>query len=129
MKEKIKKLLSLAESSNQHEAKLALEKAYTLMHEYNFSLQEINDVQFDYGSINIQRNRKSVEDKFIMGILINYFFVRVVNQHNGNVEFSGKPDNVLVAYDLYSFLTQSFKDCWKLERKRNDFPTDYKQSF
>ena len=43
IKEKLQKLLALAASNNEHEATLAMEKAQTLMKEYNLSVLDVAD--------------------------------------------------------------------------------------
>lgn len=46
--EKIQKLLSLANSDNENEAKMATARANELLIKYNLNLQQIEDHQNDY---------------------------------------------------------------------------------
>lgn len=53
-KEKIKKLLALSKSPNEHEAQSALAKAQQLMAEHKISMAEVEDKEKKERQMNIQ---------------------------------------------------------------------------
>lgn len=79
---RIQKLLKLAESSNENEAKLAAEKANELLMRYNLTNADIERQASDYGYIDIYTGRTKVEDKFINTILAECFFVKAIYTQN-----------------------------------------------
>jgi len=138
--EKVKKLLSLAESSNENEAKLATIKANELIISHNLTMQEIND-NIDYiENIHEDFSRASLETKFIHQIINNHFFVEVIyfksyNLVNGKyksntkVLFVGESSNVQIASYVADFLKIKFKELWNKNKKEFSWDVSCKQSY
>lgn len=124
--EKIQKLLSLANSCNENEAKLAAQKAQELLVKYNLSMQEVTAVNYDYEKKDFTEiNRVERHILNIGQILQTYFFVKIVI-HRGKSRFDksrlfiyGKPLNIETAGYVYSFLVQAYPELWKKHKKEN----------
>lgn len=121
--EKIEKLLSLATSSNEHEARLAAEKANEFLVKHNISMQQVTDARYQYEKdVLSEKNEMGVEDKFVVPIITEHFFAKCVKSRNRRLKkttiyIMGDKTNVAIARYVYSFLLRSFRDCW-LEYKR-----------
>lgn len=125
---KVQKLLALSQSSNEHEAALAMQKANDLIEKYH--IQELgNDEKYRYGFGIINRKRKRIESyqRRICTILHDYFFVRVVlsslydplrNDTYKTIELLGTKENVTIAEYCYHFLENRLASLWSLNRYR-----------
>jgi hypothetical protein len=120
---KIEKLLALAESANEHEALLAMEKANQLIAKYNISRIEERRLS-DYDCIIINPGKKRIENyqRRICAILTNHFFVRVILSDlfdaklcctHKTIELLGTRENVLMANYVYSFLLARMESLWR----------------
>lgn len=133
--ETIKKLLALAGSCNEHEAKLAMVKANEFLTRHNLSLQDVESAEFNYGKSILTESRKAAaESKFVLAILNEFFFITTVKSRNRKQGFTtiyllGEEVNVKVAEFTYSFLLSKFKDLWKTYQKENDLPAKFKSSY
>jgi hypothetical protein len=123
---KVKKLMALATSPNEHEAKLAAQKAQEIILRHNLSIQSI-EVETDYeeeslGTINSVRK----EHSFILHILATHFFVKAYfnlvfagysrsekKQFRKSIQIVGTPSNVAVARYVFSYLMDTYKTLWK----------------
>jgi hypothetical protein len=130
--EKIQKLLSLATSSNENEAKLAANKASELMVKYNLRLQDLKEkLEYNKDVLDVQVRAK-IEDKFIIPILTEYFFVKIVSskENFGKTYYIlGEEENVKIANYVYLFLKRTFRDLWKSYKKETKSPKGYQQSY
>ena len=126
--EKIQKLLALANSSNEHEAKLAAQKATELLTKHNLSLQDIAVSERDYCAVHFAGNksRKAVEQKYIFGILMTFFFIRVVSGKKFDYStckffttwsFLGQRHNVEIATYVHKFLDNTFHNLYTQYKK------------
>lgn len=117
--DKIKKLLSLATSSNEHEARLAAQKAHELIVHHNLDMQQVEASQdSDYGNLEAAEHRVMPREyKYTMIILKKYFFVEPIKERTirgkTKIHIFGKKSNVELASYLFEFLNQSFKSCFK----------------
>lgn len=77
---KIEKLLSLAQSSNEHEAKAAAEKASELLVRHNLTLQQVvgREPAFKIEERETGSHCFRTEDKFVTALVTKFFFVRIV---------------------------------------------------
>ena len=129
---KIKKLLSLSSSDNQHEAELASAKASELLMKYNLDRKELDSEASDYVSIVAHTGRVRVEDKFVANILTGYFFVRIVaSSESGerSLLIFGEKLNAEIANYMYSFLYHQFKALWASYRKATGAKPGDKQAY
>jgi len=119
--EKVKKLLSLATSDNENEAKAAAEKAVEILLKHNLSMQQVQDQSNYEKNVLSIKSRKPPEYTFIMAILDIHYFVRIIysRRNNQTVTFIlGEDTNVQVATYVYSFLLRKFRELWSVYKKR-----------
>jgi len=122
--EKIKKLLSLAQSDNPNERDLAMSKAAALAAEANIDLASIDlsgvgvvkDEPMVKDDLDRFAKRRRVEERFIYYILRDYFNVDVVWGWRGQWTFIGRKADVEFAKWLCAFLLEEFDRRWKAYR-------------
>lgn len=143
--EKIKKLLSLANSDNANERDLALAKANALAHEHSIDMalidlttvgvvQEEEMVNDDETAI--EGSRKPVELKFLAWLLQKYFKVDIIwhttwrgGQRVITVSFVGRKSDVALAKWLHSYLLAEMRRRWRDARLSEGFTLSAKNSF
>jgi hypothetical protein len=125
---RVAKLLALSESSNEHEAALAMQKANKLIAKYH--IQGLgSEEEYRYGFAIIDRKRKRIESyqRRICSILHDFFFVRVVlaslydplrDDTYKTIELLGTKENVTIAEYCYHFLENQLAFLWSLNGKR-----------
>ncbi len=125
---RVQKLLALAQSSNAHEATLAMQKANELIEKHH--IEELgNDPEHRYGLGIIDRKKKRIESyqRRICTILHDFFFVRVVlsslydplrNETYKTIELLGTRENVAIAEYCYFFLENRLSSLWSLHKHR-----------
>ncbi|MDQ3339609.1 MAG: SprT-like domain-containing protein [Myxococcota bacterium] len=122
--ERIRKLLALAASSNQHEAEIAMRRAHELMLRHN-----IEHVAYDSGyevrHLGDPLKRTNRVETEVMLLLGDYFFVKVIRVpvyipqagKTGNVyEIAGTRANVEMAEHVYYFMLQTADRLWAANR-------------
>jgi hypothetical protein len=122
----IRRLLALAESPNEHEAKAALAKAEDLMLRHNLSREEIDAATIgDGGYIEEEAATAGVLDTawpFVAVILQQHFFVKILTRRcreavdkpwHTTVSLFGRPANVRVAGHVAVYLMRKFRELWR----------------
>jgi hypothetical protein len=134
--ERIKKLLSLATSDNEHEAKIAAERANELLIRHNLSIEhveQLRDDDFVGEQLGTVKKRITVEDKLIRAILGKFFFVSTVQikfgRNGSSIKIMGEKTNIQIASYVYSFLHRTFKDLWNAYKKQTGATVGSKQSY
>lgn len=141
---RIRKLLALAQSPNQHEAESAATAARRLMLKFNIEVDaaEGNDApRRHYGFRHLGRptGRVLEHDRRLARILISYFFVeglwipvyRPLEGKRGSVlEICGLEANLLMAEHVHSFLTATALRLWSgYKRETNRSSNRDRQAF
>lgn len=130
--EKIQKLLALANSDNENEAKMATARANELLIKYNLSLQTIENHEANYDTQEIAETGLTLREyqKMISGILLEFFFVKVVigrkhvgyssgqwgrqkAQYQKTIRILGTKENCMIASYIFSYLNQVYPKLWK----------------
>ncbi len=125
--ERIRKLLALAGSQNQHEAELAMKKAHELMLRHNIEMTraKANDSYCVAHLGDPDKRGNRVEDA-VMALLTEYFFVKVIRipvyiplkgKRGGVFEIVGTRANVEMAKHVYEFLLATAERLWHANRK------------
>ena len=140
--EKIQKLLALAQSSNEHEARLAAEKANELLIRYNLSMSQVAFTDDDFTENEFRSYRRAgMEDKYIRWIISGHFFVDLISSRkyirnaSGRLEkhttlmMLGEKNNCDIASYSYNFLKLKFNDLWAEYKKDHDASIRSKQSY
>jgi hypothetical protein len=137
--EKVRKLMALAESRNEHEAFLAMKKVNELIEKYNLKRIEEN-TKADYVYRIINHKKKRIENclRHICSILMDYYFVEIVfselfDAKSGNthktIELLGTVENVIMAEYVYFFLLNQLDSLWKSYKSSNNIPGSMKRSY
>ncbi|HTM43952.1 MAG TPA: DUF2786 domain-containing protein [Polyangiaceae bacterium] len=126
---KIGGLLSLAQSSNEHEAQAAMNAAQRLMLKYNLSELEAGRTgAFGYRHLGAPSGRTNEAQRILASILADFFFVetiwvpvwRVNEGKRGSVlEVCGSSVNLEMAHYVHSFLTHTAERLWNDHKKAN----------
>lgn len=136
---RIEKLLRLSESSNENEARLALERANELMLRYNLSVSQIKAHEKN-GSIKyvkyeeiIESKKTDTEFKYIFSILQRHFFTRVVTGHNMYGEkvfwYLASETNLKIARYVDQFIYDAMTDGWVAYKRRAGANQGSRQSY
>jgi hypothetical protein len=137
---KVRKMLSLASSSNKHEAAAAMRKANNYICRYNLQrLQEKQRVSdYDYYIINTRKQRKNIMERKIAGLLMDYFYVDIVYSElydpekcelHKTIELLGTRQNVAFARHVYGFLSRRIHSRWDDYRNKNNLQGRLKRSY
>ena len=137
---KIQSLLALANSENEHEAKLATQKATELLTKYNLSMQEIESVEREYEVIHYRggSSRMAAEHNDIFSILQRFFFIKVVRGRKRDHEagkdyvtwsFFGEMHNVKIAHFVFAFLDKTFHSLYEQYKKAHKTDRNSRKSF
>jgi hypothetical protein len=126
--QKIEKLLALGESPNIHEAEAALKKATLLIEKYQLEqLCRLGDAEYRVVVIETGKKQVATYKRYIIGILQDFFYVRVVlsqayvpmsNGLQKTFELMGTSENTAIAEYCYYFLENQLELMWKRVRKR-----------
>ncbi|MFQ5561088.1 MAG: DUF2786 domain-containing protein [Nitrospinota bacterium] len=123
---RIRKLFSLAQSKNKHEAELAMTKARGLLLKHNLSLMDsvpeyVNRHVGDIG-------RKNTIQSLVAQILQTFFFVKTIwsfsydplkNKSGRVLELFGREENVEMGEYVYFFLINTVESLWKRHKAAN----------
>lgn len=135
--DKVKKLLALSRSSNEHEAGLALENANKLLMKHNLEMADIDEVSLN----DIIEENDLISGKRIMSWKINLLDavmrlngcqILMHNVRNGNKRISaiGKKHNIEVSVSMYEYLIKTMDRNLK-EKQKDDIidPFSYRMGF
>lgn len=145
---KIQKLLNLANSDNENEAKMATNRANELLVKHNLSLQQVKDTQFVYESKDVEKTGLTLKpyQKMVASILMDYFFVRAVisKRHVGYssgqwgkqkaqfekiIQLVGTTENCEIASYIFSYLNDAYPRLWKEYQKNTGVSSKGKYSY
>lgn len=126
---KVQKLLSLAQSDNEHEAELAINKASALLLKYNLSILEMDAarpyVHKQIGAIGRKNPAKSIAS----AIITKFFFVESIwidgydsaTDTSGTIlEISGVAANVQMAEYVFNYLLNISEVLWNKHKRDNN---------
>lgn len=133
--EKIKKLLRLGQSSNQHEAELALQRAYELANRHHINVSELDleqdgNKQLTHHSILSAASLSYAKRCAISYVILPYFHVHVIHEKQ-KLTFVGREEDILVAEHVYAFLVAQCQRALKHWSQEHELKPvgDYKKSF
>jgi hypothetical protein len=124
--DRIRKLLALAGSSNQHEAEIAMRKAHELMLRHNIEATATRvHARYEVRHLGDPTKRRTRVESEISGLLSEFFFVKVIrvpvylprHGRSGIVfEIAGTLPNVEMATHVYAFLLATAERLWHQNR-------------
>lgn len=126
---RVEKLLALANSSNEHEAFLAMRKVQELYSKYNLDRLSGTEKSSDYVYLALHTGKRRLERYYyaIASLLNDHFFVEIVHTSLYNakacrefrvVELMGTRENVKMAEYVYHFLLNQLEILWGQYRKQ-----------
>ncbi len=138
---KIRKLLALSDSANEHEALLAMQKARQLLDRYNLNGQlnrDKNGAAHANLLINLRRKRVECYHRAICSLLIEYFHAEIVitplyDAHDLTtykcIDIMGRDGNVKIAGYVYHFLMDRLPALWRRHQAANPRPAKGRNSY
>jgi hypothetical protein len=150
--DKIQKLLALANSSNENEAKSAAAMAQALLTKYNLTMTDIElepgEEKYQSEYVQTDRERQDPAWKFVQSLLRDFFFVEIVqskkrvemNEGDGVMYWKntktvhcyimfGQSHNIIIAKYVRDFLMRAFPDSFKSYRARTGAPATSRHSY
>ena len=126
---KVRKMLSLAGSSNKHEAEAAMRKANSFIRKYNLErLDKFEPSRYSYAIINTRKKRLHIIERRIANLLMDYFYVDIVYselfdsqslQFHKTIELLGTVENVAFAHHAHDFLSHRVESLWQVYKKKS----------
>lgn len=125
---KVKKLIKLGESSNEHEAQLALSKANQLILKYQLDKEDLEDrseleeTETIY-SLKVLFFKKTLgKERTIYSILKTFFVYPVFNHGKGSasLEVYGQKHHVEIAQYVATFLNEELERLWDAAKKKSE---------
>ncbi len=136
---RIEKLFSLAQSANEHEAALAMQKANGLLRKYNLErIEQQAAAEYDYHIINLGKKRIAAYQRVIAALLKDFFYVNVVLAHQFDpktlashrvLELIGARENLVVAEYVYRFLENRLPQLWNGFSQASALPAKERNSY
>ncbi|MBW2466511.1 MAG: DUF2786 domain-containing protein [Deltaproteobacteria bacterium] len=136
---KVRKILSLAGSSNENEAAAAMSKANSLIRKYNLErLARVESAQYRYEIKNTGKKRLHVIERRIASLLMDFFYVDVVYselfdagkaEYYKTIELLGSLENVTFAGYVYEFLKERVEYLWKNFRRTSRSPGRLRKTY
>ncbi len=123
--DRIRKLLALAGSSNQHEAELAMRTAHELMLRHNIAAAQTSARKFVVGHLGDPTKRTTRVELDVVNLLAEFFFVEVIRvpiylprlgRAGHQFEISGTRANIELADHVYAFLLATADRLWTANR-------------
>lgn len=126
--EKVRKVLALSRSANEHESRLALEMAVRIMNRHELERAEVERPleKVTYRIISLARQRVHLHQRLIASLLSRHFNVRLIHAtiYAPEVdvvyrafEIYGRRDYVEIAEYCYHFLEDRLEALWHAHRK------------
>lgn len=136
--DRVKKLLSLSTSANEHEAKLAAQMATELLMKHNLSMREVETHQ-EFVEVKGKEWRSIPNDHLhILRIIRTYFSVEPVlssvydhakQKKFRYVRFFGTKDNIDVATYVFEFLLRAARKSFNAKKKEGLYRDGDRPSF
>ena len=131
---RIRKLLALAQSPNEHEARLAAARAQRLMLEHNLAEADTGQVlPYTARQIGPVKRRFQAHEKMLAGLLGEHFFVRCIWMNGFDaqrgltgryLEIDGTPENLEMAAWVHGFLLATGERLWREHKRRQGIRGD-----
>jgi len=124
--EKVRKLLALSESTNEHEALLAMRKARTMLEQHQLPHPGERSSEYCSLVINLGSRKFSSHHRAIASLLKEHFQVEVVLASTYDattcdsckcLDLIGRPGQVKVAEYIFHFLENRLEQLWKHQRQ------------
>lgn len=133
--DRIRKLLALADSPNQHEAETAMRMAHRLMLKYNLEQPADDGSSRAYGFRHVGRStgRISESESLLAALLGEFFFVQPIwvsvfrvqdNKRVSILEITGRHENLAMAEYVHGFLQHAAESLWREHKRKHDIASN-----
>lgn len=132
--DRIRKLLALAESPNEHEAQLAMNAAQRLMLKHNLdAVSRRTSSGYTHRHLGTPCGRIDESQRYLASILKEHFFVEVIYvpvwqvgeaSWGKVIEVCGTPGNLELAEYVHSFLHHTAEALWRQHRQKHGITGD-----
>lgn len=122
----LQKVLSLANSPNEHEAQAAMQKAHQLLMKYNIDLVALDrERRFEMRCLGDVKGRHTSAELWLGSLLGRFFFVEVLwvqsydvhrDQLGTVMQVFGTPENLDMAVYVYDYLIRVLDELWQTYR-------------
>jgi outer membrane protein TolC len=136
---KIQKLLNLAQSSNEHEAAVAMTRVQELYEKFNIKKWQLGEKQkFEILTLNFRKKSIPTTHCLACSILQQHFYVTTIfnslycpmeNTSHKTIEIIGTKQNVLMAEYVFLFLIERIELLWKYYARTKFLSTKFKSSY
>jgi hypothetical protein len=129
--ERVRKLLALAGSPNQHEAEAAMRLAHRLMLKHNLeqtSLDAGPTSSYSFRHLGRATGRISEVDSVLAALLGEFFFVQPIwvssfrvrdGKRASILEITGRDDNLVMAEYVHGFLVHAAESLWRAHKREH----------
>ncbi len=125
---RVRKLLALAESSNQHEAELAASTAQRMMLKYNLELVESAASRDDCAHLFLGEptGRVQAHQRGLAALLAEHYFVQAIwvpvyrpleGKKGSLLELCGRPENLEMAEFVHNFMLRTIEGLWEAHKR------------
>jgi hypothetical protein len=134
--DRVRKLLALAESSNQHEAELAASTAQRLILKFNIDIDARTpdqDRPYAYAHLGKPTGRVQAHQQHLASLLLEHFFVRAIwvstydplaDKKGTVLEICGRPENLQMAEFVHDFVLRTAERLWRAHKKAHRITSD-----
>jgi hypothetical protein len=131
--DRVRKLLALAESANEHEAQAAMSAAQRLMLKYNLESLAGSGAAYGFRHLGHPSGRIDESQRLLASILGEHFFVEVIwvpvwrpleGKRGSVLEVCGSDENVQLAEYVHGFLTHTATRLWRLHQQNHDIASN-----
>ena len=126
--DRIRKLLALAQSENEHEAAQAMRRAHQLMNRYELELDDHQEGAIYYKYLGTSHKQKSSTMQFVSTLLVRHFHIMVIwipsrlvtnDKKRWMIEASGTKENLEIAEYVHDFLLREIEILWEKHRRKH----------
>ncbi|HSC85743.1 MAG TPA: SprT-like domain-containing protein [Polyangiaceae bacterium] len=131
---RIARLLSLAQSDNQHEAEAAMAAARRLMLKYNLEQADASrERSYSFRHVGRPTGRRAAWQRVLGSLLGEYFFVDVIivpvyrpaeGKRGSVLELMGTVENLEIASYVHDFLERAAEALWRSHKKQDGVSSD-----
>ena len=137
---RVQKLLAMAQSSNRHEAEVAMGKAQEYIARYNVDLLAVDEKNRAYCSLCLGEPalRRGMNEYVLAGMLREFYFVECIwipayvvdkGKMGKVLEISGATENVKMGSYVHAFMARAIDDQWAGFNKDRQFSKQRKTDF
>jgi len=123
--DKIQKLLALAESPNENEAFLALQKANALLKDYNLTLNDLHKYDFKIKESILKLEQYKSYEIVLFNTIAEWNFCQCLmttdTQKVKHLHFIGREHNVITTFEFINYIVEKIQTLVRMQNKMNKY--------